>query len=100
MNSRKTKTVIMLGLGLGLAPMQSALAGGNDPAQPKVAIQRLVTAGEIMVTPNGELLVSPLAYKTLNEVAPVPQDQLLKYLEEQMQSEPKLIEASLRGTIL
>lgn len=100
MNNKKAKSILMLSLGLGLVPLQSSAGNTNAPFASKDTAKQLVTAGEIMVTPNGELPVSPNAYKSLKDVAPVSQDQLLKYLEDQMQWEPILLEAAFRGTVL
>ena len=100
MTNKKVKSILMLSLGLGLVPLPSFAGGAYSPDASKATIQRLVSAGEIMVTPNGEFLVSPSAYKALKDVAPVPENQLLKYLEDQMQSEPVLIEAAFRSAVL
>jgi hypothetical protein len=98
MRNNKTKSIVMLGLGLGLIPFQNA--GASLMTEEKAALERLVTAGEISLTPNGQLLVSPSAYRILKKVAPVPQDQLLNYLEQQFEANPKLIEISLREAVL
>jgi hypothetical protein len=99
MTNKKVKSILMLSLGLGLVPLQSFAGDANSPDASRAAIQRLVSAGEIRVTPRGELLVSPNAYAALKKVAPVPEDQLLNYLEGQLQSEP-LIDAAFRGAVL